>query len=247
MAQHPDWLMFEGRRRMMETFPLEAYLRELPARPDLRFTENGNPRGYVAGWEMRDDDTLWLVALQTQSSREHGVDPGLRLLFDNSRGPVLASWVHMRLRFRDSGQQRFNPFGNTSMIPIEYQLLVWEGRLISTARAETSTGRIHPIRCTPQLEAIFGAEEAAFLRAIAMNPRDSAPKLIYADWLQERDDPRSDLIRINERLRAMGATGPIDVDQVKNHAVGGRQFVLWKQLIGYDEHVASPASQFDGD
>jgi uncharacterized protein (TIGR02996 family) len=34
-----------------------------------------------------------------------------------------------------------------------------------------------------------------FLRAILANPEDDAPWLIYADWLEERGDPRTALYR----------------------------------------------------
>lgn len=47
-------------------------------------------------------------------------------------------------------------------------------------------------------------EERAFLDAIADNPDDDVARLVYADWLQERDRPedeaRADLIRIQVRL-----------------------------------------------
>jgi|SRR5262245_50726580 len=36
------------------------------------------------------------------------------------------------------------------------------------------------------------SEEAAFLRAILVNPLDEAPRLVYADWLDERADPKSE-------------------------------------------------------
>lgn len=36
----------------------------------------------------------------------------------------------------------------------------------------------------------------AFLRAITENPDDDTPRLIYADWLEERGDPRGEFIRI---------------------------------------------------
>jgi uncharacterized protein (TIGR02996 family) len=38
-------------------------------------------------------------------------------------------------------------------------------------------------------------EEADFLRAIAARPADDAPRLVYADWLEERDDPRAKFVR----------------------------------------------------
>jgi uncharacterized protein (TIGR02996 family) len=40
------------------------------------------------------------------------------------------------------------------------------------------------------------ADEQAFLRTIRDHPGDEAPKLVYADWLDERGDPRGELIRL---------------------------------------------------
>jgi uncharacterized protein (TIGR02996 family) len=37
--------------------------------------------------------------------------------------------------------------------------------------------------------------DEAFLRAICASPEDDAPRLIYADWLEERGDPRAELLR----------------------------------------------------
>ncbi len=38
-------------------------------------------------------------------------------------------------------------------------------------------------------------EHDAFLRAICTDPDDDTPRLIYADWLEERGDPRGEFIR----------------------------------------------------
>lgn len=53
----------------------------------------------------------------------------------------------------------------------------------------------------------------SFLRTIIENPADDGPRLVYADWLEERGDPRGEFIRVqcelagaNERCRA----GPPD-------------------------------------
>ena len=43
--------------------------------------------------------------------------------------------------------------------------------------------------------------ESYFLNAIEANPCDPTPRLIYADWLDERGDPRGELLRIQEELR----------------------------------------------
>src|SRR5258708_19541960 len=39
------------------------------------------------------------------------------------------------------------------------------------------------------------AEEAGFWSAIAEAPEDEVPRLIFADWLDERNDPRGPLLR----------------------------------------------------
>jgi uncharacterized protein (TIGR02996 family) len=36
------------------------------------------------------------------------------------------------------------------------------------------------------------SDEAAFLNAILANPEDDAPRLVYADWLEERGDPATE-------------------------------------------------------
>jgi uncharacterized protein (TIGR02996 family) len=45
--------------------------------------------------------------------------------------------------------------------------------------------------------------EDAFLAAIREATVDRAPRLIYADWLEERGDPRGELIRIEEEMRLL--------------------------------------------
>lgn len=39
-------------------------------------------------------------------------------------------------------------------------------------------------------------DRPAFLRAILENPDDDAPRLVFADWLDERQDPRGQFIRV---------------------------------------------------
>jgi uncharacterized protein (TIGR02996 family) len=48
----------------------------------------------------------------------------------------------------------------------------------------------------------------AFLQAIAENPDDDAHRLIYADWLEERGDPRGTFIRAQCRLADMALDDP---------------------------------------
>lgn len=43
-----------------------------------------------------------------------------------------------------------------------------------------------------------------FLAAILADPRDDLRRLVYADWLDERDDPRGPFVRLHLALRAAG-------------------------------------------
>jgi uncharacterized protein (TIGR02996 family) len=42
-----------------------------------------------------------------------------------------------------------------------------------------------------------------FLNTIAAEPADRTVRLVYADWLDDHDDPRGELIRIEEEMRAL--------------------------------------------
>jgi uncharacterized protein (TIGR02996 family) len=51
-------------------------------------------------------------------------------------------------------------------------------------------------------------EEEALLQAIADEPDDDGPRLIFADWLEERADPRAELIRVQCTLERLGPADP---------------------------------------
>jgi uncharacterized protein (TIGR02996 family) len=58
------------------------------------------------------------------------------------------------------------------------------------------------------------SEEAAFLEVIARNPADKTARLVFADWLQERGDPRAPWVRDDElwewmKPRAKDPTGDL--------------------------------------
>src|SRR5256885_11311524 len=98
MSTHgPDRIMFRGLNRMLLSTPLEPYLRRLPGRPKFRLTEPEYRDGYMAQWEVRDDDTLWLTRLKTRPD-DDGPDPGLRLVFSSAADAVAATWVSQLLR-----------------------------------------------------------------------------------------------------------------------------------------------------
>ena len=50
--------------------------------------------------------------------------------------------------------------------------------------------------------------EASFLADIRDHPDDDTPRLIYADWLEERGDPRGEFLRLEVRLRSLPEDDP---------------------------------------
>jgi uncharacterized protein (TIGR02996 family) len=50
--------------------------------------------------------------------------------------------------------------------------------------------------------------EDAFLRAISAAPDDADPVLVYADWLDERGDPRGEFVPVQVRLRDLAPSDP---------------------------------------
>jgi uncharacterized protein (TIGR02996 family) len=70
-------------------------------------------------------------------------------------------------------------------------------------------------------------EEEAFLQTIAENADDDLPRLIFADWLEERGDPRGEFIRVQCALARMPPDDP-DRPQVEERERG---------LLGQYEHV----------
>src|SRR5262245_27809063 len=49
-------------------------------------------------------------------------------------------------------------------------------------------------------------DELAFLRAILETPADDVSRLVYADWLDERVDPRAEFLRLDCQLTSLGST-----------------------------------------
>jgi uncharacterized protein (TIGR02996 family) len=228
-----DWLVLGGRRRMLFADPLHRYLWNLPTRPDFRLPVSTSNRGYIATWELR-DDLFYLSDLQTCPPNQ-GPDPGVRLLFRDAREPVHATWVRERLRSANGEQVRFELFADKPVYARETRLLVWDGKLLVAEEFDGRTDRRLSHEVTSHLEAFVGPEEGAFIRAAVDTPEDSAPRLIYADWLDERGDPRGTMIRIAERARHLTSEEKLreysfHMDLLRHH---GLKNGLWSTLMGY--------------
>lgn len=68
-----------------------------------------------------------------------------------------------------------------------------------------------------------GDLERGFLEAIQAAPDDETPRLIYADWLEERGDVRCELLRMSVRIRHF----PKDIV----HHVAGFNVSQWQSLL----------------
>src|SRR5262245_38736778 len=51
-------------------------------------------------------------------------------------------------------------------------------------------------------------DHEAFLRGILQHPDDDAPRQVYADWLEERGDPRGEFIRVQCELARLPPDDP---------------------------------------
>jgi uncharacterized protein (TIGR02996 family) len=51
-------------------------------------------------------------------------------------------------------------------------------------------------------------KEAGFLNAILARPEDEANQLVYADWLEDQDDPRAEFLRLTLKLGKLPPDNP---------------------------------------
>jgi uncharacterized protein (TIGR02996 family) len=229
-TDRPDWIIFRGQNRILLSSPLEPYLRGLPGRPDFRLTGTDYRRGYIAQWEVRDDDTLWLTGLKTRADHD-GPEPGLRLVFPAAANAVAAKWVTQLLHSTD-GQRRYDPFGYGSRYTRETNFAIDAGRLVMVEEVDGRTQGVIGTKFTAHLEGLFGTEEAAFLRAIRSAPEDSAPRLVYADWLDERHDSRGSMVRLIERLRGLTPDAAIRERDANRDLLHSRSNSgLWRYIV----------------
>ena len=96
----------------------------------------------------------------------------------------------------------------------------------------------------------------AFLQDILANPEDDTPRLIYADWLEERGDPRGEFIRVQCRLARMPADDrrwPL-LEQLERELLERHQdkwlgslrpsLARWSFRRGFLDMIAVPASLY---
>lgn len=99
-------------------------------------------------------------------------------------------------------------------------------------------------------------DQAAFQEAIVARPDDDTPRLIYADWLEERGDPRGAFVRAQcalERLSADDPRRPALEDEADDLlAAHGEEWAAplrgvargWRFRRGFVEHVEADGETF---
>jgi uncharacterized protein (TIGR02996 family) len=166
---------------------------EPPPGANLTFHSHStaNWRGYVATWEFR-QNLLYLAAIRGwRDRREVGMDE----VFPGLESGIHAYWVSGRLRVPRGECIAYVHMGYGSTYERDLWLGIRLGRLVFTEEIDNRTLDQVSAEVTDQLETVYGNEEAAFIRAILACPGDRTPRLVYADWLDEHDDPRGALIR----------------------------------------------------
>ena len=78
-------------------------------------------------------------------------------------------------------------------------------------------------------------DEAAFLAAMRAAPASRLTRHVYADWLEERGDPRHELVRVCEAMRGVPVWSD-DYWQLKarRNALWTQFPIEWLEATGYD-------------
>jgi uncharacterized protein (TIGR02996 family) len=77
------------------------------------------------------------------------------------------------------------------------------------------------------------SEEDPFIQAATAHPEDEAPQLIYADWLEERGDPRGEYIRLWVEMARLPPHSDRYADlKLREKALRGRIDAKWLATMG---------------
>jgi uncharacterized protein (TIGR02996 family) len=74
-----------------------------------------------------------------------------------------------------------------------------------------------------------GPDLKALLTACHAEPDDDTPRLVLADWLEEHDDPRGEMVRLQVRLAALPAGAPEYDDLFDRHQKWWKKYGSWWQ------------------
>ena len=199
-----ETLIYRSLKRRIRALPLERSGRPVP---DFGVMSSGCWRGYEGTWEVR-DEALHLV--QVAAPHGHGSQDVLAEMFPEHTGSVEATWFSGEIAPDDVVNPEDHSLVESYTLndrPLQFlwfTLVIHRGKLLLEEAIDLKGGVIQT-RLTKHVDGLFPSLEVAFLHAIHANVGDSTPKLVYADWLEERGDPRGQLLRAEvERLKKEG-------------------------------------------
>lgn len=192
--QSRELLNYEGHQREILATPLTGCDRPVP---ELGGWSTRCHRGYQGTWEFR-DDTLHLVRLESPVTS----DQRNRLwgMFPEAGGSVEAVWFSGEIAaddVTDPNAGALIEMRTENGIPTHFTAfiaVVRFGKLLLDTAVDLKAG-VTRSRLTRHAEELYPGDEFAFLRAVQADPNDVTTKLVYADWLEDRDDPRGPLLR----------------------------------------------------
>jgi uncharacterized protein (TIGR02996 family) len=201
-------LIYEGRNRIILALPLTGCDRQVP---DFGVALTACSRGYIGTWEFR-ADALHLVRLRSPG---WGDDRDrLTEMFSEASGAVEAVWFSGKIvpddvtDPKDDARIAVQTANQYPVHFVAFVAVVRLGKLLLETAADLKAG-VARSRLTRHAEELFPGEEFAFLRAIQAEPNDVVVKRVYADWLEDRDDPRGPLLRAEaDRQEREGPTTP---------------------------------------
>ncbi len=186
-------LVYRGQVHQIDCLPLASY--RGPAQvPDFGVQSAACWRGYQGVWEVR-EDALYLVQVDPPE-RITGRDPiqdALHEMFPQYPGPVPATWFSGELApesWREPGEA--------------FALVFHAGQLV-LEEALDGEGYVRLARLTAQAQPLVAPGEWGFLETIQANRTDLSARLVYADWLEEHNESRAQLVRQEvARLQEIG-------------------------------------------
>jgi hypothetical protein len=125
-AQEPDVLIYEGDQKWIFSTPLESYFDKSHPRPEFQMTKTSNWRGYVATWELVNDQ-LFLNKLE--GFLKGGGAASMQTVFPFATGPVFAEWVSQTLILPEGKQLKYVHMGFESVYEREIHLTIKRGKL----------------------------------------------------------------------------------------------------------------------
>jgi uncharacterized protein (TIGR02996 family) len=145
--------------------------------------------------------------MQLAAPHEHGSQDGLAAMFPEHTGSVEATWFSGEIVPDDVVNPEDRASYTLNDPPLQFLwfiFVVHRGKLLLEESIDLKDG-VTEARLTKHVDGLFPSLEVAFLHAIQANVGDSTPQLAYADWLEERGDPRGVLLRLGvERLQKAG-------------------------------------------